>query len=367
MFPALDHGPEMTSPFLDNFPKIFRNQKIERRSQWKKQGYQQSTLLKTTDDHGQTIPGVFDELQSGYARIGWSWQDNLDLRLINEKIQQGNGLGRYEQEAKRCRGFLTRPVMGDYLIYPHQPARRQFCVVQVTGEYDYSAKENGINGDFRSFRPCSLKTPTPVHWYDETVPSQLRQRLGRPGRFSEVYDTGPFFAFLEDLPQAGRQLDGSNRVGVRRIHDKLREILPAALYTEFNRADLSRLLCGDLFERMGYSSDVQEGRAEAGSDVVVTVDSPLLPDGVEFRIGVQVFAYTGPIEASDFRTKLDQLLRGWEDNSLNYGLLLTTGCCSEEVKRIVEEHNKENPNRLVRLIEGDDLADLFLQYFPPES
>ncbi len=324
-------------------------------------------VVKTIDDHGQTIPGVFDELQSGYARIGWSWRDNLDLRLINEKIQQGRRLNRAEQEAKRCRGFLTRPVMGDYLIYPHQPARRQFCVVQVTGEYDYSAEENGINGDFRSFRPCSLITPEPVHWYDEIVPSQLRQRLGRPGRFSEVYDTGPFFAFLTDLPQAGRQLDGSNRVGVRRIHDKLRKILPAALYTEFNRADLSRLLCGDLFERMGYSSDVQEGRAEAGSDVVVTVGSPLLPDGVEFRIGVQVFAYEGTIEALALQPKLDQLLRGWEDNSLSYGALLTTGHCSQEAKEVLQNHNDNNRERQVRLIEGDDLADLFLQYFPPAS
>ena len=324
-------------------------------------------VVKTIDDQGQTIPGIFDELQSSYARIGWSWQDNLDLRLINEKIQQGNGLDRDEQEAKRCRGFLTKPVIGDYLIYPHQPARRQFCVVQVTGEYEYSAKENGIRGDFRSFRPCSLITPSPVDWYDEIVPSQLRQRLGTQGRFSEVSNTRPFFAFLQDLSKAGRQQDGSNQAILNRIHKKLRENLPNLLFTEFNKADLSRRFCSELFERMGYSFNVQEGPAEAGSDVVVTVGSPLLPDEVEFQIGVQVFAYEGTVGEQALQSKLNQLLRGWQRNALDYGALLTTGHCSDEAKKVLRDHNRNNPRQLVHLIEGEDLADLFLQYFPPGS
>ena len=324
-------------------------------------------VVKTTDDEGQTIPGILDELQAGYARIGWSWENKLDLRLINEKVQQGNGLDQDEQAAKRCLGFLTRPEIGDYLIYPHQPARRQFCVVQVTGEYEYSTEENGIRGDFRSFRPCSLITPSPVAWDDVIVLSQLRQRLGTPGRFSEVSDTRPFFAFLQGLSEAGRRQDGSIQAILNRIYKKLRENLPDLLLAEFNRADLSRRFCSELFERMGYSFNVQEGRGEAGSDVVVTVGSPLLPDKVEFQIGVQAFAYTGTVEAEDLRSKLNQLLRGWEDNSLNYGALLTTGRCSDEAKEVLRDHNSNNPGQLVRLIEGEDLADLFLQYFPPAS
>ena len=257
--------------------------------------------------------------------------------------------------------------MDDYLIYPHQPARRQFCVVQVTGEYDYSAEENGIRGDFRSFRPCSLITPSPVDWYDEIVSSQLRQRLGKPGRFSKAHDTKPFFAFLQDLSKAGHRQDGSNQAILNRIHDELRKILPAALRTEFSGADLSRRFCRDLFERMGYSSDVQEGPTEAGSDVVVTIGSPLLPNEVEFQLGVQVFAYDGTVEADALQSKLDQLLRGWEDNDLNYGALLTTGHCSAKAKEVLQNHNRNNKERLVHLIEGDDIADLFLQYFPPAS
>lgn len=323
-------------------------------------------VVKTTDkDSGEPIPGVFEELQASRARIGWSYRDNLDLRLIQDKIQQGSPLNKGEQDAKRCLGFFTRPALDDYLLYPHQPNRGLFCVVQVKGEYDYSAAEDGLDGDFRSFRPCSLITAEPVDMYDEIVPSQLRHRLGRPGRFSEVYDTGPLSIVLKALPEAGRIQDDSNKVRLQRIHNELREKLPDVLRREFSRADLSRKLCPDLFERMGYSSVVQEGRAEAGSDIVVSLGSPLLPDSVEIRIGVQAFAYEGIIEESNLQEKLDQLLQGWDANSLNYGALLTTGLCSKEAEEALGRHNRNEPDRLVCLINGRDLADLFLQYFTP--
>ena len=154
-------------------------------------------------------------------------------------------------------------------------------------------------------------------------------------------------------------------MSLQRIHDDLRGQLPKALHREFSRADLSRQFCRVLFDRMGYTTDVhvQEGPAEAGSDVVVTVDNPLLPG--EFRIGVQVFSYVGTVEEPALQSKLDQLLRGWEANSLDYGVLLTTGRCSEAAVTALDNHNKKKPSQLVRLIEGDDLADLFLKHFPP--
>ena len=321
-------------------------------------------VVKALDD-GWPIPGVFEELRAGRARIGWSSRDEQDLRLIQEKADRGEPLNEAQQEAKRCLGFLTRVSPKDYLLYPHQPDRGQFCVVRVTGKYDYSAKEDSLDGNFRSFRPCELITTEPVAMYDEIVPSKLRHRLGVPGRFSEISNLNPLFVFLNALPEAGRIQDDSNRASVRRIHTELRNQLPDALHREFSRADLSRRLCSDLFERMGYSFVVQEGSAEAGSDVVVTVGDPLLPDSVEIRIGVQVFSSEGTVEESYLQSKLNQLLQGWDDNHLDYGALLTTGRCSEEAREVLRIHNQNAPNQLVRLIDGDELADLFLRYFPP--
>ena len=171
-------------------------------------------VVKTVDeDTWEPIPGVFEELEAGRARIGWSWLDHLDLRLIQEKINTGEPLDGDEQSAKRCLGFLTRVGVDDYLLYPHQPNRGNFCLVQVMDEYDYSSEEDGLDG-FRSFRPCSFLTS--VDMDDEIVPSQLRHRLGRPGRFSQVYDTVPFREFLDDLPEAGSIRDDSNRASLRK-------------------------------------------------------------------------------------------------------------------------------------------------------
>ena len=323
-------------------------------------------VVKTVDkDTGEPIPGVFEELEAGRARIGWSYLDHLDLRMIQEKINTGEPLDENEQWAKRCLGFLTRLRVCDYLLYPHQPNRGHFCVVQVMDEYDYSSPEDSLDGDFRSFRPCSLITSDPVDLYDEIVPSQLRRRLGRPGRFSQVSDPVPFREFLNDLPEAGTPQDGSNRVSLRRIHRELRRELPDVLRREFTAHDLSRKFCRDLFTRMGYTHIVREGPDDRGSDVVVTVGDPLLPDSVEITIGVQVFASEGTVEEWYFQKKLDQLLEGWDYNGLDYGALLTTGKFSEDSKKALRRHNEDYQNRLVRVIDGDELADLFLEYFPP--
>ena len=308
---------------------------------------------------GCPVEGVFDELESGRARIGWSYCDKLDLRKI--RTRPAADLDEDERAARRCLGFLTRVNDGNYLLYPHQPERGYFAVAQVTGEYDYD--DGGLGGDFRSFRPCKLVTSRPI--YDEIVPSKLRHRLGRPGRFSEVHDVVPLQNFLQLLSEPVRIPDDTNRVSIGRIHEGLRKHLPTLIQREFSRADLSRGLCRELFERMGYTHEVQEGPTEAGSDIVVTLGDPLLPDDVEIRIGVQVFSYENEVKENALKEKLGQLLRGWEVNEINYGVLLTTGILSHRARAVLDCHNKDNPDRLVTLVDGKSLSDLFLKYFPP--
>ena len=309
-------------------------------------------VVKTTDQFGVPINGVFDELKAGKARIGWSCDDKLDLRKINHKLEVRSPLDADEAGAKRCLGFLTRVEKGDTLIYPHQPARGTFAVVEVTGDYEYSDKDKAISGDFRSVRSCIFKTSASMR--DDSVPSQLRYQLGGRARFYRIYDTKPLHEFLD--PEAGT-------TPLERIYKRLHEVLPDAIRAQFSQQDLSREFLPMLFERMGYDSDVQEGRSEAGSDLVVYLDSPLLPETKEIRIGVQAFAYKDTVTTKALQGKLDQLLEGWEQNKLDCGVLLTTGNCGEDGRNLVTAHNKENPDRQVRLIDGPELADLFRKYF----
>lgn len=48
---------------------------------------------------GCPVEGVFNELESGRARIGWSYNDKLDLRKI--RIRPITDLDEHERAAKR--------------------------------------------------------------------------------------------------------------------------------------------------------------------------------------------------------------------------------------------------------------------------
>ena len=311
---------------------------------------------------GFPVEGVYDQLAAGHARIGWSGLDSQDLRVIQRKLEQEHDLDEDQIDAKRCLRFLTEVGAGDLLLYPHQPERDQFTVVQVIGDYGY---DGGLGEDFRSFRPCALVTPKPVALDDEIVPSSLRQRMGRQGRLSEVSDTGPLQDFLHRLPKAGHIQDGTSKAAVDHIHEKLRNLLHGAIHKEFSRTDLSRKLCPKLFDLMGYPHEVQEGPAEAGSDIVLTVGDRFLPEDINFRVGVQIFSYEGSVDERALEEKLKQLLEGWKRNDLDYGMLLTTGRCDEKAVAMLRRHNTDDRQRRIRLIDGDELADLFLQHFPP--
>ena len=68
------------------------------------------------------------------------------------------------------------------------------------------------------------------------------------------------------------------------------------------------------------------------------------------------------IRAEALQPKLQELLAGWEKNTLDHGVLLTTGICGAEAVALIERYNHA-AGPPVTLIDGRILSDLFLQYF----
>jgi hypothetical protein len=310
-----------------------------------------------------SIPGVFESLVAGRARIGWSYSDDLDLRIIRDQVRAGawENLTEDQKDAWRCSGFLERVNIDDYLVYPNQPTPGQFCIARVTGNYDYATDANSLDGDFRSFRPCELVTPTPLLREDRIVPPTIRRKMGLQGRFYQLCDADLFQDLLRELPHAGN-IEGPGiapRVG--RIVRGISRDVARRLQEEFPAHDLSRRFCQELFTRMGYSFRVQEGPGERGSDLVVTVGSDLLPR--EFTVGVQVKSFQEDVSLNDLRETVTQLENGWDANALDYGVVLTTGICSVELFEFVAAHNRDKPTHHVLLIDGQKLAELFIQHF----
>jgi hypothetical protein len=262
-------------------------------------------------------------------------------------------------------GFLDRinvdeaAQRGDYLVYPHQPEYGKFMIVEATGPYQFAVAGDSLSGDFRSYRTCRLVTTSPLDWYDPIVPPRIKTKLGLQGRFYQLYDFDLFSQMLGSLPNAGApaRADLSPRLG--RIASEIMPTIPSLIWREFPRQDLS-WLCNELFNRMGYSTVLQEGAGEAGSDLIVNVGSPLLPRPL--TVGVQVFAWEGNVAGSCLQVKLQQLVGGWQANQLDYGVLLTTGNCGAECAELIAAHNKAHTDRPVVLIEGQMLSKLFIRY-----
>ena len=108
----------------------------------------------TLDDNAQPVAGVRDQLREGKAVIGWSYSPKLDLRILKQKIADGEELTAQELDAALTMAFLDIKV-GDIIAYTHQPRRDVMLFAEVLGEYEYA--ETGLIGEnFRSYLPCRL-------------------------------------------------------------------------------------------------------------------------------------------------------------------------------------------------------------------
>ena len=126
--------------------------------------------------------------------------------------------------------------------------------------------------------------------------------------------------------------------------------------THFPRANLSRFLADILArrERHGEKIDLQEGPTEHGSDLVIELSQEFLDRPVV--IGLQVKSCEGSVSADTVRTKLDQLLKGWDDNTLDFGALVLSGEWTADADKVLADHNHDSPLRRVKKIDGAQLA-----------
>jgi hypothetical protein len=125
----------------------------------------------------------------------------------------------------------------------------------------------------------------------------------------------------------------------------------------FPGRDLSFVLAS-ILEDLGYAVELQEGAGERGSDLVVQISDELLVEPIV--VGIQIGSYEGEVAPDQVRKKLNQLLVGWDDNHLEFGSLILTGKCGPEARQVVESHNKQNPTRRVKILDGPDLARFVL-------
>jgi hypothetical protein len=247
-------------------------------------------------------------LKAGIGRIGWSYDDTLDLAHIIKETTEGRwrDLSQPQQAAWYCHGFIDRAEPGDLLFYPHVPERYQLAIVRVTkGSYSLLPPDDAIEEDFRSSRPCELLVQRPLSMDDAVVPIPIRHKLRLQRRFYRLTDDDEIAALIARLPSAGSAVAKtplerlSERIGEHRA--KAEAAFAVDLAHQFPAKRLSELV--DLLLRAGGDqTEYQEGAGEHGSDIVLSVDNPVLLRPI--RVGIQVAAYDGAVSPETMASKL---------------------------------------------------------------
>ena len=298
---------------------------------------------------------LFESLQKGSARIGWSWLDNLDLsQIISGNWNEFDG---NQQDAWYCHGFIDRAQIGDLLFYPNVPEFGKFSVAKITGEYRFLSADESLDGDFRSARNCELLTKRPVSKSDEIVAPVLRARLDLRGRFYQLYADEEIADFLNRLPEAGTATADISAT-LEKMLEEAAKSMESKWSRMFPQKDLSKVLAQLLMDR-GDTVEYKEGPGERGADLIVSMENEFLREPI--LIGVQVGSYEDKVWPNKVVEKLNQLLSGWKDNKLNYGALVLAGKCEDDAQAVINEHNKNNPDKKVILLDGRDLALLALR------
>jgi Restriction endonuclease len=311
---------------------------------------------------GPIARGLFEKLRGGSARIGWSSNENQDLTRVVQENKSGHWdqLDGGQRDAWYCHGFLDRAKEGDLLFYPNVPVYGTFCVARITGDYTHLPHDEGIDGDFRSSRACELLTPFGIEKINPVVPAIIRHKLGLRRRFYQLYVDDPTLTtFINNIPSAQATItapDDANAIMFREfehmmqpIHEQLSKNWPRY----FPVANLSRFL-SVILSRYGETVDLREGPTERGSDLIIELSNDFLDRSVV--LGVQVKCYEGLIYADAVERALNQLIDGWEANTLDYGALVLSGEWTAEADKVLADHNQKCPHRRVKKVDGTQLA-----------
>ena len=312
-------------------------------------------------DKEEVVRDVFNSLQGGEGRFGWSYVPTADLRELRERIKE-SGWDSLDVAEQDCyQNFLLDLRDGDYVVYINVPEWGQCTLAKVAGEYEWRYED----GDFNHRFPVSPKSVRTFDRNDDIVVAALSRRLKLQGRWWRVYAQEEFDRLLESLREGVVAEPRTAETNVDELRKQLQPILSeisGKIQHTHPGKDLEALM-EQVFRNVPGVREVrrQQGRADHGADLVVEMELGAIPGLVESRsLVVQVKSYWD--EHAD-RSAIDDIRRAFEHHSdADMGLVVSTAeRAGENFERALEEL-QEATKKPVSLLIGADLAAFVLRY-----
>ena len=312
-------------------------------------------------DNEEVIEMVFNSLQSGEGRFGWSYIPSADLRELRDRINEYGWESLSNDEQNCYQNFLLDLRDGDHVVYINVPEWGQCTLARVVDEYEWRFEDDDFNHRF-TVDPQSIKT------FDrnaDIVAAALSRRLKLQGRWWRVYALAEFDQLLESLREGAipgvRTAETNIEELAKQLRPTLTEIAGKIQHTHPG-TDLEALM-ERVFRNVPGVREVrrQRGRADHGADLVVELEYGTIPGLVESRtLVVQVKSYWDKLAST---TAVDDIRRAFEHHSdADMGLVVSTAEGTEEsFERALEELQEASKKPVSSLI-GADLAAFVLRY-----
>jgi len=300
-----------------------------------------------------------DELQKHRLRQGWGYDDSLDLRKLNDKLESKAQLDPDDEQPawSRCCPMLYIQI-GDLVVVKNVPECNKFTLVKVTGPYDFIPDHGG----YGHVLPVDIIGV--YHKQSAVVPATLVNALNRAQ--SPIIVTYKHQQAVCDLASKSAETTPEERakpeqfkVRVAKWQGSLLPHLRDALQKGLSHKETERLIL-EMLKRDGMEVEWIAGPGEQGADILcgIRIGFGIPP----YKLAVQVKMKWGQ---DNDQTGIDQLEHAFTAHGVQAGLLITMADTlgPDLTKRFEESKQKNN----IQVIYGEDLYGRLLELIADPS
>ena len=292
---------------------------------------------------------LYESVNNGKSRFGWSWEDEHNLELKNNWS---------DQHSRQL--FLLNIKEGDWIVHINMPKWGWCVAAKVIGQYKFDEGITFENGgrDFRHF--FEIDVDTIVKFEKKNPVVDPRVNLKPRQRYHRVYAVEEFHQSMKDIKN-GKEITENREL--HHLHEETDKLLTkvTSLIQQMHRGKKLEGFLADVFRRIP-GVEVQENGSGWGTDhgadlrltVKVTVGESI---DFDYTIVVQVKSYEGEVVS---KTAVRQIKTAVNEYKADAGMIITTGKRTKTLEKAVSDA-AENLNRPVVLLADNEVAEFAIK------